>query len=366
MRVREYLQEDSIDIGCSGTKVYDLEYIDPISQLDLFFKATNGASSNIGSPFERCISKIELVDGGEVLWDLPGEVAMALFAHDAGALPYSELEEVANASVRQQIPIRFGRWLYDPEYAFDPRRHTHPQLRFTFDEAAVNTAGATGYVSDSWEFTLGVKLMEGALTPKGFLSARTVESFTSVAGGARRVELPTDRVIRLLMCRAYESAVPMYTNITNHQLTADGGKWVGFNLPARDFLNLMCENFGPISRTVSACITDSTAWETFMGINNFGLVSGWGPGNIAGAEWYIYSQIMPYYTTHAGVALTRYKMFIKANGWALHNTLIYPFGDRMKPEDWLDPVSFGKLDYVVTDGDAGADCDIAVQQVYRY
>jgi len=366
MKIREYMQENSIDIGTSGTKTYDLDYTDPITQIDLFFEGTNGASGNEESPFERCISKIELIDGGEVLWDLPGEVALAAFCHDNEAMPYSEIEEAQNASIRQQIPIRFGRWLFDTDYALDPRKHKHPQLRFTFNEATINAAGTTGFVSDSWTFTLHVRLMEGAPAPKGFLSYRSVESFTTAAGGARRVELPTDRKIRYLICRAYEDGVALYTNITHHKLAADGGKWVGFDLPARDFINRMCETFKPLTRKFVAFITDEDVRETFIGVPHNGHLNADIAGCILTGNFYIYGQVLVYRKNEGGAADTPGMTYISNTGWAMHNTLIYAFGDRMKPEHWLDPKAFGKLDYFVTDGDAGADCDICLQQLYPY
>lgn len=366
MRVREYLQEDSIDIGTSGTKVYNLDYTDSITQLDLYFKATNVAAGNVESPFERCISKIEIVDGGEVLWDLPGEVALAAFCHDAEQFPYSEIEEAASASVRQQIPIRFGLRTFDPTYAFDPRKHKNPQLRFTFDESTINTAGTDGFTSDSWEFTLAVRLMEDAPAPKAFLSYRTVESFTSVGTGARRIELPTDRIIRYLICRAFEDDVALYTNITNHKLSADGGKWVPFDLPARDYISRMCETFKPLTRTFTAFITTGDRRQTFIGVPHNGHITHDINATIGDANFYIDGSVLVYRTTHEGSAAAAGMCYITNTGWALHNTLIYAFGDRMQPSQWLDPRLFSKLDYFVTDGDADADCDICVQQVYKY
>jgi hypothetical protein len=47
MRFRDYLQESRDDMGTSGTKIYNLDYTDPITQLDLYFEATNGASGNV-------------------------------------------------------------------------------------------------------------------------------------------------------------------------------------------------------------------------------------------------------------------------------------------------------------------------------
>ena len=366
MIVREYIQESRIDIGTSGTKTYNLDYSDPITQLDLYFEATNYTSGNVASPFERCISKIEVVDGGEVLWDLPGEVAFAAYCHDNEGMPYSEIEEAASASVRQQIPIRFGRWLYDQVYAFNPSKHKNPQLRFTFNEAAVNTADSDGFTSDSWTFTLHVRLMEGAPAPKGFLSYRTVESFTSVAGGARRVEMPVDKPIRYLICRAYESTVALYTSITHHKLSINGGASVPFDLAARDFINVACENFKPITRRYTAFITDGDVSETFMGVPHNGHLTADIAGCILTGNFYINGTVLVYRKNEGGAADTPGMTYISNTGWAMHNTLIYPFGDRMKPEDWLVPPKDGKLDYYVTDGDAGADVDICVQQEWKY
>lgn len=365
MRVREYLQESRIDIGVSGTKTYNLDYQDPITQLDLYFEGTNGSGGNLESPFEKCISKIEIVDGGEVLWDLPGEVALAAFVHDNEAFPYSEVEESQNGSVRQQIPIRFGLKLYDQVYAFDPRKHINPQLKLTFDEAAVNTAGTTGYVSDSWTFTLGVRLMEQAPRPIGFLAYRTVESFTSVGTGARRVELPVDKPIRYLICRAAEDDTALYTNITHHKLSENGGKFVPFDLPARDFINRMCDTFKPITRRYTAFVTDAAVDETFVGVPlNGHITASLGTVKMTG-NFYINGSVLTYVKEVGGQAAGASHGYISNTGWALHNTLIYPFGDRMKPDDWFVPDPNGKLDYFVTDGDAGADVDICIQQLFR-
>lgn len=366
MKFRDYLQESRIDIGTSGTKTFNLDYDDPITQLDIYLEGTNGGSGNLESPFEKSISKIEIVDGGEVLWDLPGEVALAAFVHDNEAFPYSEIEEAASASVRQQIPIRFGLKLYDTVYAFDPRKHKNPQLKFTFDEAAVRAAGVAGWSTDSWTFTLGVRLMEDAPAPKGFLSYRIVESFTSAGTGAKRVEMPVDKAIRYLICRAQDDDTALYTSITHHKLSVNGGKFVPFDLPARDFINRMCETFKPITRRFVAFINDGDTRETFIAVPHFGYLIADIPGCILTGTWYIDGRVLVQRKNEGGTSDTPGMTYISNNGWALHSTLIYPFGDRMNPAHWLVPPANGKLDYYVTDGAAGADVDICLQQVYKY
>lgn len=365
-KYRDYVQESRIDIGTSGTKTFNLDYTDPITQLDIYLEATNGSAGNVESPFERCISKIEIVDGGEVLWDLPGEVALAAFSHDNEAMPYSEIEEAYNGSVRQQLPIRFGLKLFDPVYAFDARQHKNPQLKFTFDEATINTAGTTGYSSDTWTFTLGVRLMEDAPAPGGFLSYRTVESFTSAGTGARRVEMPVDKRIRYLICRAAKADTALYNIITNHKLSENGGKFVPFDLPARDMINRMCETFKPITRRFLAlCQTDVTR-ETFMGVPFGGHVSGIIEKLITTGNFYIDGRVNILQSYHDSTTVAETHVLCSNQGWALHSTLMYPFGDRMEPEQWYVPPPNGKLDYFVTDGVADADVDVCIQQVYRY
>ncbi len=366
MRFRDYLQENSIDIGTSGTKTFNLDYNSPITQLDLYFRATNDAAGNVEFPFERGISKVEIVDGGEVLWDLPGEVVLASFVTDNEGFPYSEAEEANGASVRQQFPIRFGLKLFDEVYAFDPRQHKNPQLKFTFDEATYNTPGTDGYVSGSWEFSLMVRLMEGAPKPKGFLSNRIVESFTSVAGGDRRVEMPTDRVIRYLMCRAAKDDTTLYSILTNYKLSVNGGEFVPFDLAARDFINRMCETFKPVTRIFTAYITDADVRETYIGVPHNGHVSADYAGCFVSGNFYINGSVLVYRRNHDNSPGTPGMTYISNTGWALHDTLIYPFGDRMNPAHWLDPSAFRKLDFFVNDAVAGADVDICLQQVYPY
>lgn len=366
MRPRDYLQENRADMGTSGTLIYDLDYRDPITEFDLYFEATNDAAGNQENPPEISISKIELVDGGEVLWDLNGQNAFSCFVTDAEQVPYHNRTSAASDTPWQPIPIRFGRRLYDTDYAFDARKHRHPQLRITFDEATINTPGTDGYVSGSWSFTLCARLMEGAPSPKGFLTYRTVQSFNSAAGGDRRIELPTDRTIRYLMCRVYDEGEEMYSAITHYKLTADGGKWVGFDLAARDFMNRHCETFKPIWLNSYCGIANATHTQHWVGIPIWGSVMCQQPDYVMGGALGHDSQIFGRVAHREFPYAQSLPAFLIINGWAIHHTLLYAFGDRMNPTHWLDPKTFGKLDLIVTDSVATAVVDVAVQQVYRY
>lgn len=366
MRKREYLQENRVDIGISGTKTYNLDYTDPISELLLYFEATNGANDNKASPIETCISKIEIVDGGEVLWDSPGDVALGLYATDNEGIPLSDREECGGGSIRQVIPIRFGRHLWDRMFAFNPIAHRNPQVRFTFDEATVNTAGADGYSSDSWTFSLAVRLMEDAESPSGFLSLREVETYTSVGSGIKRVEMPTDRIIRYLINRARVAGTSLKSIITNHKLSVDGGKYVPFDLASEDFLNLHCQTFKPLWFPMQLSLTDATVSYTWMGYTIHGGVSCKVNDVIACGSFYDYDSVYARVCDTSGTSETDRDSYVSPFGWGIHNVIMYAFGDRNIPDDWLNPMAFNKLDYFMTDGTASADVNVCVQQLYPY
>lgn len=366
MLQREYVQEYQDDMGTSGTKTYNLDFSDPITELVIGIDATNGASGNVDNPIESCISKIELVDGGEVLWDLPGDVALAYASHLKGKLPVSNRTGAINDTPYQVIPVCFGRFPYDPVFGFNPLAHKNPQLRVTFDEATIRAAGATGYVSDSFALTLIVRLMEQmAQPPPAFLSARLIETFTSVASGDYPVIMPTDRVIRALLTRVYEAGVYFGTDISKMKLSIDGGKRVPFEMYSWNITDLMAELFAPLTVPYYTYCDGNETYDTWLAHDHNSTVRGHVSSQIVGASSPAQSQITVYSNSHDGSVLAQ-PVHISVTGWGFHNLMIYPFGDINNPADWLDPRNARKLDYILTQGGAGAEVDVAVETVYTY
>lgn len=366
MRIRDHLLENRDDMGTAGTLTYNLDFTDPITEIDLLFEATNGATNNLDAPLERCISKIEVVDGGEVLWDLPGDVALAVFSHLNNGIPHCYRDAAPNGTPYQSIPIRFGRELYDQVFGFNPNAHKNPQLKITFDEATVRAAGATGFVSDSWNLSIMVKLMEDAPSPSGFLSCRDIYQFTSVGSGDERIELPTDRYIRMLIMRAYEAGVDFRSSITGYKLSADGGKFVPFDLYTRNLVDKFAETFEPITVPLYGQFDSAEYEETWVGLDLTGHIHATAEGYIISASTYWPGRVRAYPFTDAGVASDDVLGFCAVEGWCMHNTLLYPFGRLNEPEDWLDARAYRQLDLFATQGNAGAEVNVGLQQVYPY
>lgn len=366
MQQREHLLEDRYDMGTSGTVTFNLDYSSPITSIDLLFEATNGATSCKNNPIERNISKIEIVDGGQVLWDLQGDVSLAFIATLRGALPHSYRTGAISDTPYQTIPIVFGRELYDEQLAFNPKAHRNPQIKVTFDEATVTAAGATGYVSDSFNISLLVHLMENGAQPQGFLSCRQVETFTSLASGDKRIEMPTDQKIRNFILRCYESGVDMRSGITNVKFSMDGGKRVPFDFYVRNLLDSMIAHFRPILVPFYTPTNDGETHQTWVGIDLEAFVRSHVSGHIATASSSWPGQMTIAHKLHDNTSVDGQPVHFGVIGWGFHNTYVYPFGRLWNPDDWLDLADVRKLDCFLTQGNAGAECDVAVQSLYRY
>jgi len=366
MKVRDDVLEHQDDLGTSGTKIYNLDYADLISGIDLDFGATNGAASNKNSPIERCVSKIEIVDGGVVLWDLPGDVAYALYSQEHGAPADDYYTECPSDTPYVSIPIRFGRELYDPQLSFNPRSFKNPQLKITFNEAAVNTAGATGFVSDSIHLSIIARLMEDAPAPEGFLSCRDVKEFTSLASGDDITEMPTDYPWRLLIVRAYEAGTDLRGTWSNLKLSCDGGKFVPFDMSSGNVVSRMAEIFPMTSRGNYCRADDGDTIQTWMGVDLAQMIHARTASRVAvaGAFWPGQTTVHTYDLD--GTAQNDVDVHLNVNGYAPHNTVLVPFGRINVLEEYFNAPQYGTVKLYLTQGDADAEVNIAVQQLRRY
>lgn len=366
MQTRDYQQETAKDMGTAGTLTFPLDFVDPITEISLLFAATNGASYNKNNPIDRNISRIEIVDGGEVLWSVPGDVALGAQAHLQNSLPHCYRTGAVSDAPYMVIPLRFGRYLYDQLFAFNPSAHRNPQLKVTFDEATVRAAGATGYVSDSFTVTVNIRLMEDAPAPQGFLALREIETFTSLGSGEHIVNLPTDMLIRALINRVYVAGTDQRSNITRWKLSGDGGKRVPFDLDVGTIVDYMAEVFNPLMVPLYTTADDQEELETWVAIDLEAFCHAHqGQIIVAGTEAWP-SQIKVYFYTDAGVEANNQAIHIGVFGWGINGCLIYPFGRLDEPSDWFDPRGINKLDLALKQESAGAEVNVCLQHVRPY
>lgn len=366
MRQREFVIEDSKTLGDSGTEITNIDVQDPISELVLHFNADNGATYNKASPLERCISKIEVTDGSDVLFSLSGTLARGLFAELHGKVPNHYTTEVGSNTPYTSIPIRFGRWLYDPRYALNPKAFRNPQVKITWNLAAVNAVGATGYLTGSLEYSLTARIMEEGETPVGFLMSKSVESFTSAASGDYRSDLPTDYPYRALLVRAYKSGVDIRNSITNVKLSVDGDRYIPFDLSSEDLLYFMLNEHNPLYTRQQVVVDDGGTAETWIAMSLGGNVHSRDTGNVVATNYFSKSQALVYVVDHAGVAKSNAGVFITDSGRGYHNCILIPFGRLDVPEEAFRADLHNSAKLFLTQGNAGAAVDVAVQQYRNY
>jgi len=129
-------------LGAPGTYTVDLNVQDPISRLELGWKVTL-ANSLMLDALAACITKIELVDGSDVLHSLSGKQNQALCIYDRRCPTMNNAILGVGDPAHAGFGIDFGRYLYDPELAFDPTRFRNPQLKITHNRALVGADTST-------------------------------------------------------------------------------------------------------------------------------------------------------------------------------------------------------------------------------
>lgn len=352
---REVQIEDDKTLADSGTIGVDLDVKDPITELMVRYYVANEAAAQHNSAPELTIAKIELVDGGRSLMSAYGETAIAEACFDTGRWPHVDYCEVASYGQYVHIPIRFGRYLGDPEFGFDASRLTNPQLKFTWVDSA---SYLTGYTK------LGVtaKVMQGGPRPSKCLLWQDVETFTSVGSGVKRVEMPVDRAYRRMLIRAYVQGSLPWSILTHFKFDIGMGEIIPFDLAGSEFEDVCQQHFGPYdyraliagdyNETRECWMAGSTSVqsETSEGMH---LINTWCSGN---PYYYVWT-----WEDDGDTAQADQLSEVWVRGMYPHNCFPYQFGRPDDPETWFNPTAHRRVDLHLTQGVAAAECTVAVQ-----
>ena len=119
------------DLGASGTEVIDINVLDTISRINLYWQTKIVTVSVELASLVECISKVELIDGSDVLFSLNAEQLYALNYYDRMQIQDYEASLTVADFTKYQVSIDFGRWLWDPTWALDPKRFSNLQLKIT-------------------------------------------------------------------------------------------------------------------------------------------------------------------------------------------------------------------------------------------
>lgn len=211
------------DLGATGTKIIDITLGDVISRIEVIFKTKNGASTFNDHPAAN-VSKIELIDGSDVLSSLSGREIQALNFFDRRSSLNNHMTGSNGEWMTATFGLDFGRYLWDQVLAFDPTKFTNPQLKITWDEDVANTS-----CSENSMLILAHIFDELKPTPTGFLMSKELYTYTPVANAHEYIDLPTDYPMRKLMLGSHQEQYTFTQMVAEARLNEDNDKRVPFD-----------------------------------------------------------------------------------------------------------------------------------------
>lgn len=357
-RITKLLAETNL--SSAGTKTIDINVKDLISRIVIAWRIGAGAHGMDSYPHTD-ITKIELIDGSEVLHSLNGGENQALCIYDRKVPTMNHGQHMSGDSEYSVYGIDFGRFLHDPLYAFDPTKFVNPQLKITY---VFNNCYASGVSSGNLEVWAHA-FDEKQIMPVGFLTAKEIKDFSiSAAGVYDYVELPTDRVMRKLFIQGYRSAYEPWYQVIEARLNEDNDKRVPFDWDLEDYHRTMKGVNKPVEEQLIALIGVATknyfVTPTDYWVSPMLTVRG-GYGDLSAGG-----------TSRGGsVAITCAAggggVNAVVRGYLPNHVFEFPFGDQMDPDDWYDVTKVGSLELRLKTG-TGTSGNIRtfVQQLRRY
>lgn len=344
------------------TKVIDLNLADPVSQMQILYEPMNGNQAYSDGHPAKCITKIELIDGSDVLFSLSGVEAQAVDWYHRTQEPPNIVWYLNDNASEILYNINFGRFLYDPLFAFDPKKFTNPQLKITID------IDAGGSAADSGQLTVLAHIFdEKAVTPEGFLTHKELKDYTLAAASHEYTDLPTDYPYRKLFARIQKYGTGVEYCFDTIKLSEDNDRRVPLNHTISQILRAMVGQTKPYREWIIGPGTTTA--------QNFHCTPAYWPA-FAAAQWRsavadcqiaIYEGDGGRFTESQGAAGPNWQAL--AEGWCPHGVIEFPFGIQNDPNDWYDVTKLGslRLDILSASGMSSSEsCQIFLQQLRKY
>jgi len=347
------------DATTAGTKTVDLDIADIISRIQVKYDYTNGSHDATAHP-AKTVSKIEVVDGSMVLYSLSGSEIEALdFFDSRRSRPY-ELEYRSGVIGQLVFNLNFGRKLYDPLLALDPKKFTNPQLKISHNKALGGSAPSASQlrvVADVFD--------EKKVTPQGFLMAKEHHLWTLTNNAYEDVDLPTDYPLRKLLVKTQTDTAAWFVQLAEMKLSEDNDKRIPVNITAmEDYVNYVRNLFGQYIEQIVGTFSGvaSRTWYGTPTARTALLHEGIGTATRSlDAEFAGQAFAMTPSAVHVWRGLL--------HGWEPHGAAPIIFGDQDDIADWYDVTKIGSVKLRVKAGGSvvsNSTAEIVTQQLRKY
>ena len=348
-------------LSAAGTETIDIDVQDPISRLEIAWKPTLADVSMLAA-LAAGISKIELVDGSEVLHSLNGRANQALCIYDRKVETLNDGCLYNGGESHATMGIDFGRYLYDPELAFDPKQFRNPQLKITHDRAVIGASTSTHKLE-----VFAHLFDEKVISPVGFLMAKEHYTYTPTANNAYEyIDLPTDRPIRQLLLRGYQSGQDPKLVADHLKLSEDNDKRIPFDADLVYYIKRMKGVWGKVIEALNEYVDPSGNYDKYMtptDDHTMWVATGITTTYSMGLDQYIRGGYVRRYCSGSTTAAPGIVI-----GYLPHHCIQIPFGIQSDLNDWYDVTKVGSLKARVQSAEqySGAEISIILQQLRRY
>ena len=345
-------------ITAAGTKTIDIDLVDPITRISVMVKLTNNGSTPTAHP-AAAITRIEIVDGSDILASLSGYECQALSFYHARQNPYANLIYLNDVMALMEYDIYFGRWLYDPEIAFDPKQFKNPQIKITHNLAL------GGSVPDSMDLRVRADVFdEKVITPLGFLQNKEIYSYSLASSGNEYIDIPTDNVIRKLMVMSRANAKAPYEQYNQVKITEEQDKKVIAEGYVSDFQKVLLSDLPLVSDLLYGA-------SSLAGVVHYitPTFDSYPSLNAEGVNAQVYAEAFVnggQKTIHSDVATNFHGLY---SGRCPHGALAWDMGDQKVIEDWWQADKLVSARIKITAGssvEAASTAQVVLQQYRKY
>jgi len=344
------------DASTAATKTLDITLNKPISRITVQYKMTNGSNDPTGHP-AKAVTKIEVVDGSNVLYSLSGIEAQALNFYETGRLPVSLITYVSGIQSSVLAEINFGRYLWDELLALDPRKFQNPQLKITHNKALGGAAPSASTLS-----VYAHVFDDKAITPAGFLMSKEQYGYTLAASAKEQIDLARDFPYRLMMIKSLTAGKQPWENYNKLKLSEDNDAKVIINDELVTDLFKLYNEYPRISEQILVQDMDS-ATPVFCTPTYLMAIASLGIGAADTAFFTTQSTGGSFNATGTSDALAQ----LTVTGSGPHGALALWMGKKEIIEDWYDVSKVGNLKLTITAGSgASGTCEIVSQQLKKY
>lgn len=353
----------TVDITTAAVKTIDINVSDVISRLSVVLELLNDGVTPTNHPL-KVIKSIEVIDGSEVIASLTGYAVQALSYFGTGRMPHNELNYENNAYPRCFVPLDFGRFLYDPALALDPKKFKNLQLRIDHDRALGGSSPESGTLR-----VLADMFDEKPASPMGYLQSKEIFSYYPAIDAVEYVALPLDNNIRMiLIMNANDSEEPdiLFDSV---KIDEEDGKRVVVDCKTMDLIRAASTRFGRFGEYLSAKIDAAGSVSVYLtqckdimmptlaDTAGSDVIYAWSGGRL---------RVL---TSTAGCILNG-----EVTGRCPHGAVPILFGNPNDLDDWWDVTNVGKARAMITPGAINdteittptGTTDVIVQSLQRY